>query len=348
MIFSGIIDNSPENGGVAIGGQGNVFFGNDYNSAVVYEAAYTPTIGVGGTTTTGTTPTSTTTPTSSTPPRRAQPHRAPPRRAPPRRAAPLRAPPRRRSRLPASRDGRQSHRPGTLFVGDFPPTPVSCAPGTTHCVAVLGSTSVVTVTGQTGQGVAVTSDLSNWSGYSSLPSQFFQVLSISCPTSTQCVAAGYGPTDNPVIAFSTNGGVSWTEANMSPFNPASGWPQAVTCPSALVCYIVGGTVGPPAPMAAISTDGGQDWTVLDKDLPELAGLLPGGHLVFLGVELRGRRSAVGHRSRHRHIDDVQRDYVVPVAVVRLRPVRGLGVGVVPDRYDGLLRQRLSREPGARR
>ena len=75
-----------------------------------------------------------------------------------------------------------------LVRRDFPPTPVSCAPGTTHCVAVLGSTSVVTATGQTGQGVAVTSDLSNWSGYNSLPSQFFQVLSISCPTSTQCVA----------------------------------------------------------------------------------------------------------------------------------------------------------------
>jgi hypothetical protein len=64
-IFSGTVDSNPENGGVAIGGQGNVFFGNDYNSAVVYEAANTPPTGVGGTTTTGTSPTSSTTTTTS-------------------------------------------------------------------------------------------------------------------------------------------------------------------------------------------------------------------------------------------------------------------------------------------
>jgi hypothetical protein len=256
VVFSGNIDNNPENGGVAIGGQGNVFFGNDYNSAVVYEAANTPPTGVGGTTTTGTSPTSSPTTTTSSTTTTVAP------------TTTTTSSTTTTSVPPTNFPGWTAVTPPTgLFVGDFPPMPVSCAPGTTHCVAVLGSTSVVTVTDQYGQGVAVTSDLTNWSGYNSLPSQFFQVLSISCPTSTQCVAVGYGSTDNPVIAFSTNGGVSWAEANMSPFNPASGWPQAVTCPSALICYTVGGTVGPPVPMAAISTDGGQEWTVLDKDLP---------------------------------------------------------------------------------
>jgi hypothetical protein len=161
--------------------------------------------------------------------------------------------------------------PSGLILGNGqngpPMSPVSCAPGTTHCDAVLGSSSVVTGNGTVGQGVAVTSDLTDWTGYDSLPSQFVQVLSLSCPTSTQCVAVGSGVSDAPVIAVSTNGGVSWTEANVSAFAGAPGWPEAVACPSALVCYTVGGSQGPFAPMAAVSVNGGQDWTLLDKDLP---------------------------------------------------------------------------------
>jgi len=38
-IFSGGTDNYPQNGGVAVDAQGDVFFGNDLNSAVVYEVA---------------------------------------------------------------------------------------------------------------------------------------------------------------------------------------------------------------------------------------------------------------------------------------------------------------------
>ena len=165
--------------------------------------------------------------------------------------------------------------PSGLYVGDGqdgPPTsPVSCAPGTTHCVAVLASTSVTTGTGLIGQGVAVTSDLTHWAYYNSLPSQFNQLLSISCPTATQCAAVGTSTTDAPVVALSTDGGVSWTEANLSAFTGAPGWSQAIDCPSALVCYTVGGSQGPFAPMVAKSTDGGQDWALLDSHLPALAG-----------------------------------------------------------------------------
>ena len=332
VVFSGNIDNNPENGGVAIGGQGNVFFGNDYNSAVVYEAANTPPTGVGGTTTTGTSPTSSPTTTTSSTTTTVAP------------TTTTTSSTTTTSVPPTNFPGWTAVTPPTgLFVGDFPPMPVSCAPGTTHCVAVLGSTSVVTVTAQYGQGVAVTSDLTNWSGYNSLPSQFFQVLSISCPTSTQCVAVGYGSTDNPVIAFSTNGGVSWAEANMSPFNPASGWPQGRHLPVRPHLLHRRGHGGAARP----------DGRHLDRRGPGVDGarqgpaygtvLLPGRHLLLLGVELCGRRGALGDRSRHRHIDDVQRDHLVPVAVVRLGPARGPGVGVVPDRDDRLLRQRLSRE-----
>ncbi len=202
VIFSGNIDNSPENGGMAIGGEGNVFFGNDYNTAVVYEAPVLATYwgrghhdhehfpdqqhdddqhhDYGDKHTTTTT---------------AYDHD---------------------DNDPAGRLPRMDYghaagwfvRWGNGSAGP-PISPVSCAPGTAHCVAVLGSTAVTTVYGTIGQGVAVTSDLTDWASYDSLPSQFVQVLSISCPTSTRCVAAGTGMSDVPVIAVSTDGGVSW-------------------------------------------------------------------------------------------------------------------------------------------
>ncbi len=232
--------------------------------------------------------------------------------------------------------------PSGLFVGngqDGPPvSPVSCAPGTTHCDAVLGSSAVVTASGTIGQGVAVTSDLTDWAGYDSLPSQFVQVLSISCPTSAQCVAVGAGVSDAPVIAVSSNGGVSWTAANVSALAGAPGWPEAVSCPSALVCYTVGGTQGPFAPMAAVSVNGGQDWALLDKDLPapqdyNLDGISCSSASSCVAV---GAFSSTGTATS---ISTTSSGNSWPVPVVHPGPVRGLGVGVVPGGHDGLLRRR---------
>lgn len=161
--------------------------------------------------------------------------------------------------------------PGDLYVGDGmngpPISPVSCAPGTSHCVAVLASTSVTTGLGKIGQAVAATDDMENWTAHYSLPAQFSQVLSVSCPTASHCVAVGVSDADTSVIAVSTDGGSTWSLANLTAFASAPGWAQAITCPSALVCYVAGGDQVPYVPMMAESVDGGTDWTLLDHELP---------------------------------------------------------------------------------
>jgi len=156
-------------------------------------------------------------------------------------------------------------------------SPVSCAPGTTHCVAVLTSTSLLQPgSARSVEEVAVTSDLVDWEGYNSLPSAFAQVGSLECPTVSVCVAVGESSAGGPVIAYSTDGGVDWAEADMSPFADVAGWAWSVTCASAAVCYTVGGTEGSgnpssSTPMAAVSDDGGQTWTLLGSGLPSPQG-----------------------------------------------------------------------------
>ena len=246
-IFAGLAVTDPDNAGIALDAEGDVFFGNDSSSGVVYEAAATSS--TSPTTTGSTSPTSTSSSTSTSTTTSSTTTTTTP---------------------PGTFPGWTAITPpATLELGSPSGSPVSCAPGTTYCVAVIDSSAVVNSVGATGQGVAITSNLTSWSEYNSLPSQFAIVTSISCPTSTQCVAVGSGVGSAPVIAVSTNGGVSWTDANMSSFAnaPAGGWAWSVSCPSALVCYTVGGSAGPPAAMAAVSTDGGMEWTLLDNHLP---------------------------------------------------------------------------------
>ncbi len=138
------------------------------------------------------------------------------------------------------------------------PTPISCAPNTTDCVAVMNS-----VASPTGLGVLLTSDLTNWVGYASLPPRFMQVLGLSCPTSSRCVAVGSGPSDAPVIALSDDGGVSWADVTPAAFANAPWWPRAVDCPSSTVCYLAGGAIAPDETTIAVSQDGGSTWTLLD-------------------------------------------------------------------------------------
>ncbi len=163
--------------------------------------------------------------------------------------------------------------PGSLFVSDFPTDPLACAPGTTFCMAVMASHAVTTVYDQTGSGVAVTTDLTHWSA-DSLPSQFIEVLGLSCPAVEHCVAVGSGVSDAPVFALTTDGGADWSVT--TPASLASttySWPRGVSCPTISLCVAVGGGTGPSGPlqaMVAVSTDGGADWT-LDGDAN-----LPGG------------------------------------------------------------------------
>jgi len=116
----------------------------------------------------------------------------------------------------------------TGVVNDFL-VAISCS-STSTCFAVGDSGSIVGTTdgGQT------------WVSHQNGPA-FYQAMSISCPTSTQCLLGS----SNGLLE-TTDGGNSWAVVLRQ-------WTQAVSCPSASVCYVAGNPTYK-------TVDGGATWS----------------------------------------------------------------------------------------
>src|SRR5215472_11414433 len=135
-----------------------------------------------------------------------------------------------------------------------PMDPVSCVAGTTFC-AVIVNDQASTPEGQyeDNQAVYVTSD-GSWSMSSDLPTGF-QYVSISCPTTSVCYAAGTGTTSNAqMVAVSTDGGQTW---NPTVEQPSAEMLNAIDCVSAATCYVAFGRFGGGG--LAYTVDGGNTW-----------------------------------------------------------------------------------------
>lgn len=128
-----------------------------------------------------------------------------------------------------SNDGGQTWTPlSTGVVNDFL-VAISC-PNATTCLAVGDSGSIVGTTdgGQT------------WVSHRFGPA-FYQANSISCPTSTECFLG-----NSNGLLETTDGGNSWHVV-------LSQYTQAVSCPSALTCYVAGNPTYK-------TVDGGATWS----------------------------------------------------------------------------------------
>ncbi len=131
-------------------------------------------------------------------------------------------------------------------------TGVSCAPGSTTCLAV-----------GTGAGPAplalVTSTITSWAPTTgALPATTASLSAISCPTTTTCFAIGTSTAAGhpPQVIETTNGGSAWSVTPGSP--PAEVVSlSAISCPSATTCFATG-AVGA-NPVIVVSSDGGTTW-----------------------------------------------------------------------------------------
>lgn len=154
------------------------------------------------------------------------------------------------------------------LVNAAPLSPVSCVRGTQFCVVVAGDDAVLGVNGVIGQGDLVTTDGgASWTGYTDLPSASMTVTAISCPSVRVCWAAGPGPSDQPEVASSSDGGQTWTLATPAAWASASySWvPNAVDCVSASTCWLAGTTSNSTQnPVVAETVDGGATWTTFSN------------------------------------------------------------------------------------
>ena len=160
---------------------------------------------------------------------------------------------------------------------------LSC-PTTTTCYGLLTTSAAQLPLGQQFYGGVTflrTTDGGRHFVTSAFPS-FEQMQSLSCPTTSGCVAVGVGSADlsanvglvssKTFVAASGNAGASWTQGMMpAGFGPGP-FPQVV-CPDTRHCFMLG-TSNPAtgAGDVATSADGGHTWTKLPlpADIPQPA------------------------------------------------------------------------------
>jgi photosystem II stability/assembly factor-like uncharacterized protein len=170
--------------------------------------------------------------------------------------------------------------PGTRIGPDIGFTDVSCG-STSSCVAMSGliaaaptSYELQTHIFQTTDGGAKWKDIDpTFTAYKGVyhDPTFASGNALDCMSATRCVAVGgFGPSSAASI-LTTNGGRTWTAVGMPSAAPlptgdtAAG--NAITCPSASVCYAVGAagkgkglfTSSTVIPLAWKSTNGGASW-----------------------------------------------------------------------------------------
>jgi hypothetical protein len=158
------------------------------------------------------------------------------------------------------------------LVNAAPLSPISCVHGTQFCVVIAGDDAVTGVNGLIGQGDLVTTDSgTSWTGYTDLPSASMTVTAISCPTKKVCWASGPGPSDQPEVARSADGGQTWKLETPAAWQQAtySWWPNSIDCVSTSTCWLAGQTANNAQnPEVAVTTDGGSAWSTF-SDLPSV-------------------------------------------------------------------------------
>jgi len=166
--------------------------------------------------------------------------------------------------------------PATSFAAAGTPSPVSCVAGTTFCVVIERDSIVPRTNFPSGDAALVTTDGSVWKLYPTLPlttdptwgvttPSSVQWSAISCYSEKDCWIAGAGPTDEPEVANSTDGGQTWTLetpdlwANGGP----TWWPNSIDCVTATTCWLAGQDADSVQdPVVAVTTDEGGAWSVM--------------------------------------------------------------------------------------
>ncbi len=172
--------------------------------------------------------------------------------------------------------------PSGNYVGDGQNgnaiSPVSCAPNSDFCLAVVSNPSVAGPNGLIGQSDVVSTDGGQtWTAYTGLPSSSIWVTSASCVDTSTCWVAGPGPQDQPEVAQSVDGGQTWTLQTPADWASATGswWPNAIDCVTATTCWLAGATANSTQnPVVAETTDG-TDWTTF-TNLPTITQYDPNG------------------------------------------------------------------------
>jgi hypothetical protein len=144
---------------------------------------------------------------------------------------------------------------GTTWDEDSIPTSAGLdamtCPSATECIVVGAGIAMVT-----------NSDGSSWT-HPTIPSNAYELSSVSCSTPSECVAVGYTNSSpyGQLIIGTTSPTTTWSDESAPP--PATGSGQLlsdVTCPSVTVCIAVSGSNISSSSWVIRTVDGGATWT----------------------------------------------------------------------------------------
>jgi hypothetical protein len=175
-------------------------------------------------------------------------------------------------------------------------SPVSCVHGQHFCVVITDDSKVIDAGDEIGQAALVSTNGGKaWKGYATLPSTF-QVLAISCVSSSVCWTAGSTwASGSAAVAETTDGGQTWTDMTPASWANSTWWPQAIDCVSSTTCWLAGTNETAPDygynPAVASTTDGGASWTVF-SNLPDATGSNPLGTYYLDGISCVSAQSCV--------------------------------------------------------
>ena len=120
--------------------------------------------------------------------------------------------------------------------------PTSCVRHTQFCM-VMASNSADVRNGNPNaiaDGVLVTTNGGqSWTGYNTLPAAFFRALSVSCWSASFCGVAGSDIHGEPQVAFTTDGGQTWTDPTPASWANVDWITTSIDCVSATTCWLTG-------------------------------------------------------------------------------------------------------------
>lgn len=120
--------------------------------------------------------------------------------------------------------------------------PVSCVRHTQFCM-VLTSNSANIRNGNPNAiadaVVVTTNGGQTWTGYNSLPAAFYRGFSLSCWSASVCGVAGQDIFGEPQVAFTSDGGQTWTDPTPASWANVSWITTSIDCVSARTCWLTG-------------------------------------------------------------------------------------------------------------
>jgi hypothetical protein len=118
--------------------------------------------------------------------------------------------------------------------------PVSCARGTSFCLAILSYSQQLSSPYNQPESVLVSLNAGRtWMGFETLPPTFKAATGVSCVAPNACGVSGIDFRGEPQVIFTSDAGETWTDPTPTAWANVDWVPNGIDCVSATTCWLAG-------------------------------------------------------------------------------------------------------------